>query len=160
LRPPALSGAEGLARAARQAKRKWPHTIVRSLETLPFLPIAPEPLLERAAQQPTVADFFSFADGIWTGNNDRDIRQPSEGRPDDPAWTVTSGGQGYARWYAPTSRRMRSRYARDWPTQGARSFALEYARVAGGKLSARLVTTPSAAIAGVVSVLPGEHTDR
>jgi hypothetical protein len=164
LRPKSLSGAEGLLRAVRQGGRAWPREVIRGFETLPFLPIAPLELLEKAREQPVVGDFFSFADGVWTGSNDRDVREAWELPRDDDEWLPASGGQGYARWYAPLSRRLRAGRGREWPPLSARSFALEYARVAGGKLAARVIEVPaggrpSAALAGVVSLLPKEGVD-
>jgi hypothetical protein len=159
LRASTGSGEEGLLRAVQRADKRWPHALLRSLETLPFFPVAPLPLLERAREQPAVQDFFSFVDGLWTGNNDRDFREAWEVRPDDPRWVPTSGGQGYARWYAPFARRMRARDGRLWPAFAARAFSLEYSRVAGGKLAARVVRSPSLAIAGTVSLLPKAGAD-
>ncbi|MEO7328747.1 MAG: DNA methyltransferase, partial [Minicystis sp.] len=148
LRAPSGSGEEGLLAAAQRGGKRWPHEVLRSLETLPFFPVAPLSLLERARDQPSVQDFFSFTDGVWTGSNDRDFREAWEVRVGDPRWVPASGGQGYARWYAPFARRMRARDGRVWSAYAARAFSLEYSRVAGGKLAARLVRSPSLAIAG------------
>ncbi len=159
LRAPSGSGEEGLLRAVQRAGKRWPHALLRSLETLPFFPVAPLPLLDRARDQPSVQDFFSFVDGVWTGSNDRDFREAWEVRAGDPGWVPSSGGQGYARWYAPFARRMRARDGQVWPAYAARAFSLEYSRVAGGKLAARLVRSPSLAIAGTVSLLPRAGVD-
>ncbi|MFO0761811.1 MAG: DNA methyltransferase [Byssovorax sp.] len=159
LRPAPASGEAGLRQAIARPHPRWPHALLRSLPTLPFFPVAPLSLLERARGAPTVQDFFTFSDGLWTGSNDRDIRESWEVDPDDRAWLPTSGGQGYARWYAPLSRRMRARFAEGWPVRDARASALEYARVAGGKLSALILSAPSLAIAGIVSILPRQGTD-
>jgi SAM-dependent methyltransferase len=160
LRPPPFSGEEGLRETVTHTGKRWPHALIATLPTSPFFPVAPLALLERARDQPCVQDFFSFVDGVWTGSNDRDFREAWEVAPDDPAWIPTSGGQGYARWWAPFARRMRARDGEAWAARSARSFALEYSRVAGGKLAARLVQSPSVAIAGTVTLLPRPGVDR
>jgi SAM-dependent methyltransferase len=160
LRPTPFSREQGLLDAARSGGKRWPLDVIRGLETLPFLPVAPRELLEKARSAPTIGEFFSFADGVWTGSNERDVRESWEVPVGDKGWAPTSGGQGYSRWYAPLMRRVRAAYALDWPPFQQRADALEYARVAGGKLAARATRVPSAAVAGIVTMMPKAGADR
>ncbi len=112
---------------------------VRSVSTRPTIPLG---------------ELFTFVDGVWSGNNARDVREASAVEVGDPEWVPASGGQGYRRWYAPIRRRVRASVVAGWPWIERRAGCLEYTRVAGGKLAARMVVGPSAAIAGVVTMVP------
>lgn len=114
-------------------------TPVRSVSTRPTIPLG---------------ELFTFVDGVWSGNNARDVREASAVEVGDPEWVPASGGQGYRRWYAPIRRRVRATVVAGWPWIERRAGCLEYTRVAGGKLAARMVVGPSAAIAGVVTMVP------
>jgi SAM-dependent methyltransferase len=175
LRPATGGGAQALRRAVASGGRRWPCRVVADLDSAPFLPVAPIELLESAAERPSMQSFFSFVDGIWTGDSERDVREGWEVEPGDRSWAVASGGQGYARWYASTRRRLRAEHVGRFVARVDRSLGFEYPRVAGGNLSgrvfgeralgsetARATAEGSVALAGVVSVLPkpGIHARR
>jgi hypothetical protein len=104
-------------------------------------------------EQPTIGALFDACDGVWGGSNARDVREAWELPPESEGWVAASGGQGYARALAPTSRRVRRALVEGWRGLALRDGpAFEYARVAGGKLSARIAAPGSAAIAGVVTM--------
>ena len=157
---PSGGGRDALLAAIATGGRRWPRSIVTSLEGAPFAPSAPLELLERASEWPATGDFFTSVDGVWTGDNERDVREHWELASNEEGWVPASGGQGYARWYAAPTRLIRREVAEAWPgkPQRCRGLAVEYARVAGRKLSARLVTPESAAIAGVVTLVPRTDT--
>ncbi len=150
LRPPGGSGAAGLA-AAVLAPRWVPRTTVSSLPLAPFLPVAPPGLLSRASKGPRVGDLFRSFDGVWTGSNASDTRYWWELPHRAPGWTRLSGGQGHAPWAAPIRRRMRQEHLTG---PALRDGGVEYARVAGGRLAARQVENGSAAMAGIVTLVP------
>ena len=150
LRPPAGSGAEGLAAAAAGGGVEVDRALVERLPLKPFLPAAPPAVLALAGRGPRLGDLFTSFDGVWTGSNARDTRFWWE-VPGDPAWWPLSGGQGNEPWFAPTRLRIRREHAAGRPD---RSGGIEYARVAGGRLAARAVDGDSAALAGVVTLMP------
>lgn len=166
LRMPTGSGELELARAAARGGRRWPCAELRALPGAPFLPTAPPALLEAMArgargEQPTIGALFEACDGVWGGSNARDVREAWELPAASPEWIPASGGQGYARALAPTSRRVRRALVEGWRGLALRDRpAFEYARVAGGKLSARVAMPGSAAIAGVVTMAAREGTSE
>jgi hypothetical protein len=166
LRMPTGSGEAELARAAARGGRRWPCAELRALPSVPFLPTAPPALLEAMArgargEQPTIGALFDACDGVWGGSNARDVREAWELPPDGAGWIPASGGQGYARALAPTSRRVRRSLVEGWRGLALRDgHAFEYARVAGGKLAARVAMPASAAIAGVVTMAAREGTSE
>jgi hypothetical protein len=103
-----------------------------------------------------VGDVFTWFDGVWTGSNARDTRYWWEPGVGDEEWTRMSGGQGNEPWVAPTLRRIRAGHV-----AGAliRAGGVEYARVAGGRLAARVAEPGSAALAGVVTLVPRDPRD-
>ena len=174
LRPVPASGSAGLRRAVASGGERWPCSLLDELESTPLLPRAPRALLASARGAPTVGQHCWFKDGVWSGSAERDVREGWELAPCSRGWAPAAGGQGYARWYAPTRRRIRQPARGELQLAGRERGrrvaapsspgsppappddalpALEYSRVAGGRLSARLAVAP-VAIAGVVRILP------
>jgi hypothetical protein len=147
--------AESLRAAAREGGTVIQHEAMRASRDSRFAGV-PLPASGPGTRWTTMGELFEFFDGVWSGDNARDVREASEVDADDPEWVPASGGQGYRRWYAPIRRRIRASFVHDWPVLDLRDGAVEYARVAGGKLAARLVRGRSAAIAGVVTCVPRE----
>ncbi len=150
LRVPSGGGAEGLRHAVAdpQAVRR---EHIGGMPLRPFLPAAPAGVLALAGRGPRLGDLFASFDGVWTGSNARDTRHWWELPPDAPGWRPISGGQGHEPWYAPTRLRIRAEYAAGQPD---RDGAIEYARVAGGRLAARLAAPGTASLAGIVTLVP------
>lgn len=169
LRPTTGSGAAGLRAAIARGAQRWPLAELARLAGAPLLPAAPLELLAAAEHAPTVGDCFTLTDGVWTGSTARDVRYGWEVDGTSPHWRRASGGQGYARWYAPTCRRVRRLALPPEPSSAVAAAALpgvphvlEYPRVAGGRLSARLACLEQgevvAAQAGVVRLVPRPTT--
>src|SRR5262249_843227 len=152
--------AESIARAMRERSVAWDCAELSRLPTLPLLPTAPAPVMAALRDAPTIGDFFPTSDGIWTGYNERAVRFFWELDATDPRYVPLSGGKGYRRWFG--SERLRvPRALLSGPGAQARvAGSWEYARVAGGKLSARAATPGSVAMAGVVSLRPKEQLSR
>jgi hypothetical protein len=102
-----------------------------------------------------LGDLFASFVGVWTGSNARDTRYWWELPADAPGWRPLSGGQGHEPWHAPTRLRIRAEHAAGQPS---RDGAIEYARVAGGRLAARLAAPGTASLAGIVTLVP-RHTE-
>lgn len=149
LRPQVGSGEEGLRRAVDAGAVATERALLGRLPLRPFLPGAPPAVLALVGRGPRVGDLFTSFDGVWTGDNARDTRYWWEVNGD--GWRALSGGQGHEPWAAPTRLRIRSENA---VRQPARDGALEYARVAGGRLAARLAAPGTAALAGIVTLVP------
>lgn len=159
LRPPTGSGEDGLEDAARNLPDAVPLDLIADLPLRPFLPGAPPAVLRLTDHGPRVGDLFRSFDGLWTGDNARDTRHWWEIAPDAVGWRALSGGQGNAPWSGAIRRRVRERDAAGQPD---RRGAVEYARVAGGRLAARLVENGAASLAGIVTLVPrdAEGVDR
>ena len=151
LRVPSGAGPEGLRRAVRAGGEAVPREALERLESAPILPAAPA-LIARP-RGPTVGERFAAADGVWTGSNARDVRFWWELPPQAPGWRPLAGGQGGERWHAPVRLRMRAAAAAGRPR---RAGGLEYSRVAGGRLAARMVEGATPALAGLVTLTPRE----
>lgn len=153
LRPPVGSGVEGLRRAVADGAVATDRALLERLPLRPFLPGAPPAVLSLAGRGPRVGDLFSSFDGVWTGSNARDTRYwwELDGNGDGIAWRGLSGGQGNEPWAAPTRLRIRSEHTVGRP---GRDGAIEYARVAGGRLAARCAAPGTAALAGIVTLVP------
>ncbi len=151
LRPATASGEEGLADAVRAGGQMTERATIERLALRPFLPAAPTAVLALAGRGPRVGDLFASFDGVWTGDNARDTRYWWELPPGTVGWRALSGGQGNEAWDGPIRRCIRTEHAAGQPR---RAGGIEYARVAGGRLAARLVTNGAAALAGIVTLLP------
>ena len=151
LRPATGSGEEGLADAVRAGGQMTERATIERLALRPFLPAAPTAVLALAGRGPRVGDLFASFDGVWTGDNARDTRYWWELPPGADGWRALSGGQGNEAWDGPIRRRIRTEHAAG---QQRRAGGIEYARVAGGRLAARLVTNGAAALAGIVTLVP------
>ena len=138
LRVPSGGGPEGLRHAAAAGALPVRRDHVTRMSLRPFLSAAPAGVLALAGRGPRLGDLFASFDGVWTGSNARDTRHWWELPPDASGWRALSGGQGHEPWYAPTRLRVRAEHAAGQPD---RDGAVEYARVAGGRLAARLVGT-------------------
>lgn len=150
LRVPSAGGAEGLRRAVADALPvRRDHLSRMSLR--PFLSAAPAGVLALAGRGPRLGELFASFDGVWTGSNARDTRPWWELPPGAPGWRALSGGQGREPWYAPTRLRVRAEHVAGQPN---RDGAIEYARVAGGRLAARLAAPGTASLAGIVTLVP------
>ncbi len=119
--------------------------------SVPFAPSIPATVMLGGDPRPTVGDHFTSFDGVWTGDNARDVRHWWELGDADAGWARLSGGQGRDGWVSAT--RLRIRGEAVWGQPG-RVGALEYPRVAGGFLCARLTDPGAAALAGVVTLVP------
>lgn len=150
LRVPSGGGPEGLRHAAAGALPVRRDHVTR-MSLRPFLPAAPAGVLALAGRGPRLGDLFASFDGVWTGSNARDTRHWWELPPDASGWRALSGGQGHEPWYAPTRLRVRAEHAAGQPD---RDGAVEYARVAGGRLAARLAAPGTASLAGIVTLVP------
>jgi hypothetical protein len=127
---------------------------IRSDPSCSFAPSTAILPLTSTSRTAKVGDFMTFADGVWSGDNARDTRRWEEVSRDDPTWVPVSGGHGARRWYGSITRVIRASVCRAWPHLVHRKGCLEYSRVAGGRLAARMVLSPTAALAGVVSMFP------
>lgn len=134
-----------------ESVRRVPRSAIESLDALSFVPTVPERLLRSAGRRRTIGDVARTFDGVWTGNNRRDLRYWWEIDHGD-RWVAMSGGQGYSPWVAPTMLRARAADVEHLPD---RSGCLEYSRVAGGRLGVRVAQPATAALAGVVTILVG-----
>ena len=136
--------------AGREGGRRIPRATIEGLPGLPFVVDVDERVARRSQGAPRVGDRFRSCDGVWPRGADlvRDFREVD---PDDDGWVRMSGGQGYARWYAGTSLRVRAEVAERW--RGPRDGAIEYPRVAGGRLCARVAPAASVARAGIVRLI-------
>lgn len=152
-------GEKDLAAACRRVKRN-PLSRIRADPSCSFAPGTSVLPLASCTRTALTGDFFAFADGVWTGDNARDTRRWGEVAGDDPEWMPVSGGHGGRRWYGPITRAIRASACSAWIHLPKRRGCLEYSRVAGGRLAARVVLAPTAALAGVVSMLPRPDTDR
>ncbi len=132
---------------------------IRDDPSCSFAPSAAMLPLSLTTRPAMTGDFFAFADGLWTGDTARDTRAWEDVDADDPRWLPASGGHGYCRWYGPVVRVIRASAALRWPHLDRREGCLEYSRVAGGRLAARMVLSRCAAIAGVVSMFRREGAD-
>lgn len=150
LRVPSGGSADGLLTACATAYAVRRQHIGR-MSLRPFLPAAPAAVLALAGRGPRLGDLFASFDGVWTGSNARDTRHWWELPPGAPGWRALSGGQGHEPWYAPTRLRVRVEHAAGQPD---RDGAIEYARVAGGRLAARLAAPGTASLAGIVTLVP------
>lgn len=154
LTPAVGSGQAGLIAAARRPRRV-PRSTITALPSHPFAPLVPQGLVITRSRGPVVGDLFTSFDGAWTGSNASDVRYWWELPRDAPEWVRVSGGQGNAPWHAPLSRRMRREAVL---SQRSRRGGIEYARVAGGRLAARLVIDEHPSLAGIVTFVPrGDH---
>lgn len=151
LRPEVGSGEEGLRRAIATGAVATDRTLLERLPLLPFMPGAPPAVLAMAGRGPRVGDLFTSFDGIWTGDNARDTRYWWELPIDAGDWRPLSGGQGHEPWSGPIRRRIHASHVAGQPS---RTGAIEYARVAGGRLAARLITDGAASLAGIVTLVP------
>ena len=151
-------GSEGEALAALCDRRVMvDRGAISGLPLTPFTPAAPAGLLQLATGAPRrIGDQASTFDGVWTGDNRRDLRYWWELEGDD-GWVALSGGQGYQPWVAPVHLRIRAEHV---ASQARRDGCLEYARVAGGRLGVRLAPAGSAALAGVVTIVPVDDDPR
>lgn len=128
-----------------------PRDVIAALPRRPFVVGAPaEVLAHGIGAGRRVGDVASTFDGIWTGDNGRDLRYWWE-IDDLTGWRSISGGQGFHRWLAPTYLRIRHEVVADQPN---RDGCLEYARVAGGRLGVRVAQPGTAALAGIVTIVP------
>lgn len=150
LRAPSGGGAEGLTRAVADAS-PVDRDLFGRMSLRPFLPAAPAGVLALAGRGPRLGDLFASFDGVWTGSNARDTRHWWELPHGAPGWRALSGGQGHEPWFAPTRLRVRAEFAAGQPD---RDGSIEYARVAGGRLAARLATPGTASLAGIVTLVP------
>ena len=157
LRPVVGSGREGLQAAVSAGADPTDRALLERLPLRPFLPGAPPAVLALAGHGPRVGDLFSSFDGVWTGDNARDTCNWWELPPDVDGWRSLSGGQGHEPWSGPIRRRIRASHAAGQPT---RTGAIEYARVAGGRLAARLVADGAASLAGIVTLVPRDDEGR
>jgi hypothetical protein len=164
-----VSGGSGRGRTGSRAEkvvmvsggraRKVEVERIREDPSHSFAPSSAVLPVHRAERFAKTGDFFVFADGVWTGDNARDTRARVDVAEDDPEWFPAAGGLGHCRWYGPVVRVLRASAAREWPHVDRRAGCLEYSRVAGGKLAARMVYERSAAIAGVVSMFLKEGVE-
>ena len=150
LRVSSGGGAEGLRHAVAGAQPVLRDHVSR-MSLRPFLPAAPAGVLALAGRGPRLGDLFASFDGVWTGSNARDTRHWWELPPGAPGWRALSGGQGHEPWSAPTRLRVRAEHAAGQPD---RDGTIEYARVAGGRLAARLAAPGTASLAGIVTLVP------
>jgi hypothetical protein len=151
LRIPSGGGADGLRRAIAGGAAGVKRQLLAALPLRPFLPAAAPTVLALAGRGPRLGDLFASFDGVWTGSNARDTRYWWELPADAPGWRPLSGGQGHEPWHAPTRLRIRAEHAAGQPS---RDGAIEYARVAGGRLAARLAAPGTASLAGIVTLVP------
>ncbi len=153
LRPTVGGGEEGLRSAVAIGAVATDRSLIERLALRPFLPGAPPKVLALAGRGPRLGELFASFDGVWTGSNARDTRYwwELDGDPDGAAWRGLSGGQGNEPWLAATRLRIRAEHA---VAQPSRDGAVEYARVAGGRLAARLAVPGTAALAGIVTLTP------
>lgn len=150
LRGRAGAEADGLE-ALMRSRRNIDRGTVEALGLRPFMPAAPDELLRLASNAARrIGDVASTFDGVWTGDNRRDLRYWWE-LDALQGWAPLSGGQGYQPWVAPINLRIREEHRRAQP---ARDSCLEYARVAGGRLGVRIADGRSASLAGVVTIVP------
>ena len=151
LRIPSGGGVDGLRQAVAAGADGVPRALICGLALRPFLPAAPPAVLALASRGPRLGDLFAAFDGVWTGSNARDTRYWWELPPDAPGWRPLSGGQGHEPWHAATRLRIRAEHAAGQPS---RDGTIEYARVAGGRLAARLAAPGTASLAGIVTLVP------
>jgi len=146
-------GADALedAAAGRAVGGTWAaRADVEALDTVPFAPSVPPSIMTGLGARPTVGDHFASFDGLWTGDNARDLRFWWE--IDDPmGWARLSGGQGRDGWVSATRLRVAADVVDGRP---ARDGCIEYPRVAGGWLCARAADPLAAALAGIVTLVP------
>ncbi len=133
-----------------------PRSAIAELASLPFLPDAPPEVLACAARGPRLGERFRAFDGVWTGDNARDVRRWWE-LEDAGGWVRLSGGQGHQPWVAPIRLRIRAEHVAG---QSARAGGVEYPRVAGGRLGARVAEPGTASLAGVVTLMPRDGRDE
>jgi hypothetical protein len=150
LRPQVGSGEAGLLRAVASGGMATDRALLERLSLRPFLPGAPSAVLAMAGRGPRVGDLFTSFDGVWTGDNARDTRYWWELPADADEWRPLSGGQGNEAWSGPIRRRIHASHVAGQPS---RIGAIEYARVAGGRLAARLVEDGAASLAGIVTLV-------
>ena len=150
LRPTVGAGAQGLRAAVADQGVETTRELIEQLPLRPFLPGAPTAVLALAGRGPRVGDLFASFDGVWSGDNARDTRYWWE-VGEVPGWVPLSGGQGNEPWVAPTRLRIRAEFAAGQPI---RDGGVEYARVAGGRLSARIAAPGTASLAGIVTLMP------
>ncbi len=153
LRPRPGSGADGLRDAAAGGGTPVGVDEVAGLGLHPFLPAAPS-LFAIARGAPRLGDLFTSFDGVWTGDNGRDVRYWWELPHRADGWEPLSGGQGREPWSGPLRRRIRHAHV---SAQPSRAGTVEYARVAGGRLAARLVDGDAASLAGIVTLVPRDE---
>jgi Putative RNA methylase family UPF0020 len=151
LRPQTGSGAEGLRAAVADGPVATDRALLERLPLRPFLPGAPPTVLALAGRGPRVGDLFTSFDGVWTGDNARDTRFWWELNGDAEGWRPLSGGQGHEPWAAPTRLRIQREHTAG---QQDRAGGIEYARVAGGRLAARVAMPGTASLAGIVTLVP------
>lgn len=123
-----------------------------ALASTPFMPDAPPEVIACAGRGPRLGECFRSFDGVWTGDNRRDLRFWWQ-LGDRGGWVRLSGGQGHQPWVAPIRLRIRAEHVAGQP---ARAGGVEYPRVAGGRLGARVVDAGTASLAGVVTLVPIE----
>lgn len=119
-------------------------------------------LVSLSAKGPVFGDYFVTRDGIWDGNNARDVCDLATANEEQIHRGVPlSAGHGYARWFAAHHKLWIGRSdVADAALRGQGGW--EYARVAGRRLSARRVEPGTVALAGIVTLrlrdgVPLEH---
>jgi SAM-dependent methyltransferase len=132
----------------------WDRALLERLPSRPLLPTAPAALIRALDEGTPVGRLFATRDGVWTGMRERDVRFFWEIDAADARYCALSGGKGYRRWYGAERLRVQRRVAEQHGASLRGASTWEYARVAGGKLSARRVSSGSIAMAGVVSLAP------
>lgn len=145
-----ILGADGLDLPAPDPAGWAGRSGVTALPSLPFTPAVPASVMVGVGSRPTVGDHFTHFDGVWTGDNARDVRYWWE-LADPSGWARLSGGQGREGWVSATRRRIAADAVRALP---ARDGCIEYPRVAGGYLCARMADPAAASLAGVVTLVP------
>jgi hypothetical protein len=150
LRPRVGGGEAALMGAVASGGMVTDRALLERLPLRPFLPGAPPTVLAMAGRGPRVGDLFTSFDGVWTGDNARDTRYWWELPTDAGEWRPLSGGQGNESWSGPIRRRIHASHVAGQPP---RIGAIEYARVAGGRLAARLVEDGAASLAGIVTLV-------
>lgn len=150
LRPHVGSGEAGLLHTVASGGMATDRVLLERLPLRPFLPGAPPAVLAMAGRGPRVGDLFTSFDGVWTGDNARDTRYWWELPTGADEWRPLSGGQGNEPWSGPIRRRIHASHVAGQPP---RIGAIEYARVAGGRLAARLVDNGAASLAGIVTLV-------
>jgi hypothetical protein len=143
--------AGGMRMAVASGARAVERELVTRMPLRPFLPAAPAGVLALSGRGPRLGDLFTSFDGVWTGSNVRDTRCWWDLPAGDAGWRALSGGQGHEPWFAPTRLRIRAGHAAGQPD---RDGAVEYARVAGGRLAARRAASGTASLAGIVTLVP------